>query len=353
MITSINDNKVTVVKQLNYLYRFTILLFKQLFHVYSVLIQQFITAKLSFMNKQINNLIDNANKIILGKDTQIRLALSCIFARGHLLIEDLPGMGKTTLAHLLAKLMGLQYNRIQFTSDLLPTDLIGVTIYDKDSGSFSFHPGPVFTQVILADEINRATPKAQSALLEAMEEKQVTVEGESRSLPEPFFVIATQNPSHHIGTYPLPESQYDRFMMRIELGYPDRHAERSILTGRDRSIMLQTLPACMSAAEVIEIQSKVPQVYVSDALLDYLQDIVEFSRNGLGDNPGLSPRGSLAMLRCAQAWAYIDGRDAVIPEDIQTILPASVTHRLRQTGEQTGNQSSNIAKQLLESVPIP
>lgn len=305
------------------------------------------------MNDKINNLINNANKIILGKEHQIRLALSCLFARGHLLIEDLPGMGKTTLAHMLAKLMGLQYNRIQFTSDLLPTDLIGVSIYDKDSGSFSFHPGPVFTQVILADEINRATPKAQSALLEAMEEKQVTVEGESRDLPEPFFVIATQNPSHHVGTYPLPESQYDRFMMKIELGYPDRQAERKILTGRDRNIMLQTLPACMSSSEVVEIQAKVPQMFVSDALLDYLQDLVEYSRNQLGDNPGLSPRGSLAILRCAQAWAYIDGRDAVIPEDIQTILPAAVTHRLRQSGDQAGSQSHDIAKQLLESVAIP
>lgn len=194
------------------------------------------------MNTIINDLIENANTIILGKDTQIRLALACLFSRGHLLIEDLPGMGKTTLAHLLAKLMGLQYNRVQFTSDLLPTDLIGVSIYDKESGSFSFHAGAIFTQVILADEINRATPKAQSALLEAMEERQVTVEGKSLELPEPFFVIATQNPSYHVGTYPLPESQYDRFMMKIELGYPNRQAERSILTGRDRNIMLQTLP---------------------------------------------------------------------------------------------------------------
>jgi len=305
------------------------------------------------MNNLINELIDNANKIILGKDTQIRLALSCLFARGHLLIEDLPGMGKTTLSHLLAKLMGLQYNRVQFTSDLLPTDLIGISIYDKDSGSFSFHPGPLFTQVILADEINRATPKAQSALLEAMEERQVSVEGESRDLPEPFFVIATQNPSHHVGTYPLPESQYDRFMMKIKLGYPDRKAERSILSGRDRNIMLQTLPACMTAEDVINIQSKVPQIHVSEPLLDYLQDLVAFSRTELGDNPGLSPRGSIALLRCAQAWAFIDGRDAVIPEDIQTILPSVVSHRLRQADEQQNYHSDSIAKKLLESVAIP
>jgi len=305
------------------------------------------------MNEKINTLIENANKIILGKENQIRLALSCLFARGHLLIEDLPGMGKTTLAHLLARLMGLQYNRIQFTSDLLPTDLIGVSIYDRDTGSFSFHAGPVFTQVILADEINRATPKAQSALLEAMEERQVSVDGETQDLPEPFFVIATQNPSHHIGTYPLPESQYDRFMMRIELGYPDRSAERSILTGRDRSIMLQTLPACMTAEDVVQIQARIPQVHVSDALLDYLQDLVDFSRKNFEDNPGLSPRGSLALLRSAQAWAFIDGRDAAIPEDIQTVLPSVVTHRLRQSGEQQSYRSGDIARHLLESVAIP
>ncbi|NOY66877.1 MAG: MoxR family ATPase [Gammaproteobacteria bacterium] len=305
------------------------------------------------MNKIINNLIENANTIILGKDMQIRLSLACLFSRGHLLIEDLPGMGKTTLAHLLAKLMGLQYNRVQFTSDLLPTDLIGVSIYDKESGSFSFHAGAIFTQVILADEINRATPKAQSALLEAMEERQVTIEGESLELPEPFFVIATQNPSYHVGTYPLPESQYDRFMMKIELGYPDRQAERSILTGRDRNIMLQTLPPCMSTEDVIKIQSKIPQVYVSDALLDYLQDIVDFSRNNLGDNPGLSPRGSLALLRCAQAWAFIDGRNAVVPEDIQAILPSVVSHRLRQSGDHQSSNTDSLTKQLLESVSIP
>lgn len=303
------------------------------------------------MDASITSLISKANEVILDKDQQIRLALACLFARGHLLIEDLPGMGKTTLAHLLARLMGLQFNRIQFTSDLLPSDIIGAAVYDRDSGSFSFHPGPVFTQVILADEINRASPKAQSALLEAMEERQVSTEGETRDLPEPFFVIATQNPAHHIGTFPLPESQYDRFMMRIELGYPSRQAERRILTGRDRSILLQTLPASITPEQVLDYQARVPQVHVSEPLLDYLQDLVAFTRSDQLDGPGLSPRGSIALLRCAQAWAFIDGRDAVIPEDVQTILPSVVNHRLGHTGG--SHTEVDVADTLVHAVPIP
>jgi MoxR-like ATPase len=305
------------------------------------------------MDSNIKSLIDKANEIILGKDIQIKLALSCLFARGHLLIEDLPGMGKTTLAHLLASLMGLQFNRIQFTSDLLPSDIIGAAVYNQDSAGFSFHPGPIFTQVILADEINRASPKAQSALLEAMEERQVSAEGETRELPEPFFVIATQNPAHHIGTFPLPESQYDRFMMRIELGYPSRQAERRILTGRDRSIMLQTLQPCITPEQVLAYQAQVPQVHVSEPLLDYLQDLVDFSRSERIDGPGLSPRGSLALLRSAQSWAFLDGRDAVIPEDIQAILPSVVNHRLRHLSDSNATQTQQIAQQLIQSVAIP
>ncbi len=303
------------------------------------------------MDSNIKTLIEQANEIILGKDKQIKLALCCLFARGHLLIEDLPGMGKTTLAHLLASLMGLQFNRIQFTSDLLPSDIIGTAVYSQSNDSFSFHPGPIFTQVILADEINRASPKAQSALLEAMEERQVSAEGVTRELPEPFFVIATQNPAHHIGTFPLPESQYDRFMMRIELGYPSRQAERRILTGRDRSMLLQTMQACVSPEQVLTYQAKVPQIHVSEPLLDYLQDLVEFSRSERMDGPGLSPRGSLALLRSAQSWAFLDGRDAVIPEDIQAILPAVVNHRLRQQSD--ASATKDLAQQLLQSVAIP
>ncbi len=305
------------------------------------------------MDNTINALVSQANKIILDKETQIKLALSCLFARGHLLIEDLPGMGKTTLAHLLASLMGLDFNRIQFTSDLLPSDIIGAAVYNSDSGGFSFHPGPIFTQVILADEINRASPKAQSALLEAMEERQVSTEGETRELPEPFFVIATQNPAHHIGTFPLPESQYDRFMMRITLGYPSRQAERSILIGRDRSIMLQTMQACMTPEQVLAYQAKVPQVHVSEPLLDYLQDLVDYSRSDRLEGTGLSPRGSIALLKCAQAWAFIDGRDAVIPEDIQAILPSVVNHRLRQSTADPSQSAIDVAQELMQSVAIP
>lgn len=306
-----------------------------------------------FMENSIHKLISQANEIILDKEPQIKLALSCLFARGHLLIEDLPGMGKTTLAHLLASLMGLRFNRIQFTSDLLPSDIIGAAVYNRDSGGFSFHPGPIFTQVILADEINRASPKAQSALLEAMEERQVSAEGETRELPEPFFVIATQNPSHHIGTFPLPESQYDRFMMRIELGYPSRHAERSILTGRDRSILLQTMQASISPEQVLSIQAQVPQVHVSEPLLDYLQDLVDFTRSDQLEGTGLSPRGSIALLKCAQSWAFLDGRDAVIPEDIQAILPSVVNHRLRQSTSGQPGSTHDIAEELLRAVAIP
>jgi len=303
------------------------------------------------MNQTIDSLIQTANKVILGKDKQIRLALACLFARGHLLIEDLPGMGKTTLAQLMARLMGLQFKRIQFTSDLLPSDIVGAAIYNREEQNFAFHPGPVFTQVFLADEINRASPKAQSALLEAMEEKQVSCEGETRALPEPFFVIATQNPAHHIGTFPLPESQYDRFMMKIELGYPDRQAERRILTGRDRQILLHTLQACIKPEEVLTFQASVPGVHVSDALLDYLQDLVEYTRHNMKLEQGLSPRGSLALLRSAQSWAFIHGRTSVLPEDIQTVLPSVVGHRLH--ADNPGKQTDNLAQQLLQSVVIP
>src|SRR6185436_10124199 len=223
----------------------------------------------------IDRVIQAASTVILGKEKQVRLALACLFARGHLLIEDLPGVGKTTLAHVLARSLGLHFQRIQFTSDMLPADIVGVSIYERDSGSFKFHPGPIFAQVILADEVNRATPKTQSALLESMEEHQVTAEGETRKLPEPFFVIATQNPSEQVGTFPLPESQLDRFLMRIELGYPDRAAERALLSGTDRRDLLATLEPCMTPAELMELQTHVQSIHVSNALLDYVQAIVE------------------------------------------------------------------------------
>src|SRR5471032_2988923 len=231
------------------------------------------------MNQQLDSVVSQVGKVILGKEHQIRLAIACLLARGHLLIEDIPGVGKTTLAHALAGSLGLEFQRIQFTSDMLPADIIGVSVYDRDSAMFKFHPGPIFAQVILADEVNRATPKTQSALLEAMEEHQVTTEGETRPLPMPFFVIATQNPSHQIGTFPLPESQLDRFLMRIELGYPDTAAERALLQGVDRRDLLPQLAACLQPPELVELQHVARAVHASGALLDYLQALVDYSRN--------------------------------------------------------------------------
>lgn len=272
--------------------------------------------------------IEAANEIILGKDQAIRLALTCLLAHGHLLIEDLPGVGKTTLAHLIAQLLGLEFNRIQFTSDMLPADILGISIYAQNSGQFTFHPGPVFANVILADEINRATPKTQSALLEAMEERQITIEGETRRLPEPFFVIATQNPIEHIGTYLLPESQLDRFLMSISLGYPDANAERMLLTSPDRRTEMQKLTPTLDQASLHQLQQQVLQITTSAALIDYVQALLQFSRQSGHFVCGLSPRAGLALLHAGKAWALIQNRNYVIPEDIQTILPAVTNHRL-------------------------
>jgi len=299
----------------------------------------------------IERVIGAASGIILGKETQVRMALACLLARGHLLIEDLPGVGKTTLAHVLAKSLGLQFQRIQFTSDMLPADILGVSIYERDTGGFKFHPGPIFAQVILADEVNRATPKTQSALLEAMEEHQVTAEGETRKLPAPFYVIATQNPSEQVGTFPLPESQLDRFMMRIELGYPDHDAERALLSGTDRRDLLATLDPCMSPAELMELQSGVQRIHVAPALLDYVQAIVEHTRRSPEYVAGLSPRAALALVHSAKAWALLEGRDKVIPEDVQAIVPGVAAHRLRPAHDSA--RRVDVGAQLLAAVPIP
>ncbi len=300
----------------------------------------------------LRKIIDQVGGIILGKETQIRLTLACLLARGHLLIEDLPGVGKTTLAHALANSLGLRFQRIQFTSDLLPADIIGVSIFDRQAGSFKFHAGPIFASMILADEVNRATPKAQSALLEAMEEHQVTTEGETRELPEPFFVIATQNPSYQVGTFPLPESQLDRFLMCLRLGYPDARAERSLLEGRDRRDMMAELKRCVTAEELSTLQQSVRAVFASPALYDYLQAIISHTRQSPELVTGLSPRAGLNLLHAARAWALLDGRSHVLPEDLQAVLPSVVGHRLQAPGQQ-GRDSAEIARRLLAEVAIP
>ncbi|OQK15263.1 AAA family ATPase [Methyloprofundus sedimenti] len=301
------------------------------------------------MHQTLGRVIQSASNIILGKEQQIRLSLCCLLTGGHLLIEDIPGVGKTTLAHTLAKLMGLEYQRIQFTSDLLPADIIGATIYNPDQHQFTFHKGAIFKQMVLADEINRATPKAQSALLEAMEERQVTVEGQTYRLPLPFFVIATQNPSHQLGTFPLPESQLDRFLMRIELGYPDHDAERELLTGQNRYKLIATLDAQLPAEKLLYMQQAVQDIYASPALLDYIQALIKFTRESEEYHTGLSPRAGLALLNSAKAWAYMQQREEVIPEDVQMVLGPVAGHRLRAGY----SNSENIVAPLLANVAIP
>ncbi|HBO9468515.1 TPA: AAA domain-containing protein [Pseudomonas aeruginosa] len=291
------------------------------------------------------------DEILLGKDRQVRLALACLLARGHLLIEDLPGMGKTTLSHALARVLGLSFQRIQFTSDLLPGDILGTSVFDKDSGQFVFHPGPIFAELVLADEINRATPKSQSALLEAMEEGQVTIEGATRPLPEPFFVIATQSPASQGGTFSLPESQLDRFLMRLSLGYPGRAAERSLLLGEARRDLLPRLEPLLDHAALAAFQAEVPKVRASDALVDYVLRLVEATRTQPAFALGLSPRGSLALLAAARAWALLAGRDYVIPEDVQAVLPAVAGHRLRDQADPTGHGGGALVQWLLREVP--
>jgi MoxR-like ATPase len=292
-------------------------------------------------------ILGQLNRVILGKDSQIRLCLACVLARGHLLIEDIPGVGKTTLAHALAKTLGLSFQRVQFTSDLLPADVLGVSIYDRETAKFHFQRGPIFAQLVLADEINRASPKAQSAMLEAMEEHQVTIDGQSMPLPEPFFVIATQNPQDQVGTFPLPESQLDRFLMRVHLGYPAPAAERELLSGIDRRDLVNSLEPVMSVDALIRLQRSALDVHVAPALLDYVQALVAHTRNA-SSLTGLSPRAAIGLLRAARAWALIAGREAVIPEHVQAVFASVVEHRVGPR-----EHSAAAAARILEAVPVP
>ncbi len=305
------------------------------------------------MTSPLSPVIDQIGRIILGKENQIRLTLACFLARGHLLIEDLPGVGKTTLAHALAKTLGLDFQRIQFTSDMLPADILGVSVFNRDNAAFQFYPGPIFAQVILADEVNRATPKAQSALLEAMEEQQVTTEGETRPLPEPFFVIATQNPSHQVGTFPLPESQLDRFLMRIHLGYPDAAAERTLLEGRERRDMIADIEPAMKTDDMKSMQKSVREVFAAPALLDYVQALIAYTRRSQDFVNGLSPRAGLGILNAARAWAFLDGRLEVIPEDVQAIWSCVAAHRLSPVDGYAALSNTHVVDRILADVAIP
>ena len=303
------------------------------------------------VDQTLKSLVDQLNTVIVGKAAQTQDCVVCLLAGGHLLIEDVPGVGKTTLAHALARTFGLQFSRVQFTADMMPSDLSGVSVYERAKESFVFHPGPMFAQVLLADEINRASPKTQSALLEAMEEKQVTIEGQTRPLPQPFFVIATQNPLDQIGTYALPESQLDRFLMRISLGYPDRDAERALLAGHDRRALVDALPSLLSSAELQALQQRVLAVHASEPLLDYVQDLIAATRNGQWFVQGLSPRAGMAVLRTARAQAMLSGRDYVAPDDVQAILPQTVAHRLLPLS-QSGRGAAEQVRAMLEAIPL-
>jgi MoxR-like ATPase len=306
------------------------------------------------MYSRIHAVAAQVGQVIVGKESQIRQALVCLLAGGHLLIEDVPGVGKTTLAQALATSLGLKFNRVQFTSDLLPADIIGISIFDREKNGFSFHPGPVFTQMLLADEINRATPKTQSALLEAMEERQVSADGVTRELPDPFFVIATQNPTHQIGTFQLPESQLDRFLMCLSLGYPDAAAERALLMGEDRRTMVRAMSAAMTPGELGDARAALREVHASAALVGYVQALVHASRqNGLFAE-GLSPRAAIALLQAARAWAALEGRNHVLPEDVQAVLVPVAAHRLRPLRAAGGSVASSrdLVQQLMKSVPV-
>jgi len=301
---------------------------------------------------RLKHAVETVNKIILGKEEQVNLAFSCLLARGHLLIEDLPGVGKTTLAHALATVLGARYQRIQFTSDLLPADILGVSIYRRDKEKFEFHPGPIFSELVLADEVNRATPKSQSALLEAMAEGQVTIEGETYILPKPFFVIATQNPLDLVGTFPLPDSQLDRFLLSISLGFPEPEVERELLTARDRASVLSDTPPSLGPDDVLQLNLDSQKTHVSEALLDYVQALMSETRNSRWFETGLSPRAGIALLQCCRSFAFLEGRDFVIPEDVKSIFPALARHRMTVPRGMKNSVDEQIAG-LMNQVSIP
>jgi MoxR-like ATPase len=304
------------------------------------------------MNVPIDDVLARLESILLGKERVVRLAFCCLLARGHLLIEDIPGVGKTTLAHALAKVFGLEFRRVQFTSDLLPADVLGNAIFDPTSRQFVFHPGPIFAQMLLADEVNRATPKAQSALLEAMEEGQVTIDGHTHMLPVPFFVIATQNPQRQIGTYPLPESQLDRFLMRLQLGFPGRMAEKEMLSGQDRRDLIRELEPIVSVEQLMDWQQEVRALHVSNGVRDYILDLLEKSRQIDGVRSGLSPRAGLALQRCSQAWAFAAGREMVVPEDVQAVAPSVIAHRLNAVSNGLDDTGLALTEKIVRSVPV-
>jgi MoxR-like ATPase len=312
-----------------------------------------IPANIDAQRVAVENAKQALGSIILGKDEQISLALSCLLARGHLLIEDLPGLGKTMLAQSLARTMGLSFRRIQFTSDLLPADIIGVSVFRQKSGEFEFQPGPVFSQLILADEVNRATPKAQSALLEAMEEYQVSVDGETRPLPDPFFVVATQNPGDQIGTFPLPESQLDRFLMRVAIGYPDEVSEREIIAGEDRRLMLDEIEPVAGPETLIELQKSVRKQHISDPLIDYVQALVRHTRESADIEIGMSPRGAQALVAAARARSFIENHSGVYPDDIQAVFSSVAGHRLKPAGSTRFRSPSELCQHVIDSVAIP
>lgn len=307
---------------------------------------------MSITRAKLDAIVASISSVLIGKEAEVRIALACLLARGHLLVEDLPGMGKTTLANAMARVLGLDFNRIQFTSDLLPADIVGVSVYDRNEATFRFHHGPVFCRLLLADEINRTTPKTQSALLEAMAEGQVTVEGQTHDLPEPFFVIATQNPVHLSGTFPLPESQLDRFLMRLSLGYPDLASEKVILTGGDPRARLGALEPLVSIEELMALQGEVDEVSVAEPVVDYLQRLIQYTRSSEVFEYGLSPRAALAILQSAKAVALLDGRAFVIPEDIQAVFPAVADHRLQGAGRGHDSGSRVLIDKVLDAVDV-